>query len=161
LGERFGRYWRGELRRGPSRSKDALRMTARTDNGKSRSRFPSGMTNEKCKCRSRFPSGMTNEKCKCRSRFPSGMTNKGAGLSIRGVRRNWRKGVYGCRFSTGAGVFRRGGWVRIIWRSRVRFASGTVEEDEDCRAAIEFGLKGTNGKVTCDRGIAGQGEDDQ
>ena len=32
LGERFGRYWRDELRRGPSRSKDALRMTARTDN---------------------------------------------------------------------------------------------------------------------------------
>jgi len=38
LGERFGRYWRGELRRGPSRSKDALRMTARTDNGKSEMR---------------------------------------------------------------------------------------------------------------------------
>jgi len=25
----------------------------------------------------------------------------------------------------------------------------------------EFELKGTNGKVTCDRGIAGEGEDDQ
>jgi hypothetical protein len=29
LGERFGRLWRCGVRRGPSRSKDALRMTAK------------------------------------------------------------------------------------------------------------------------------------
>jgi hypothetical protein len=34
VGERVGRLGWGELRRDPSRSKDALRMTARTDNGK-------------------------------------------------------------------------------------------------------------------------------
>jgi hypothetical protein len=33
LVERFERLWRYELSRGPSRSKDALRMTAKTNNG--------------------------------------------------------------------------------------------------------------------------------
>jgi hypothetical protein len=33
LGERFERLWRYELSRDPSRSKDALRMTAKTNNG--------------------------------------------------------------------------------------------------------------------------------
>jgi hypothetical protein len=36
-----------------------------------------------------------------------------------------------------------------------------VQDEEDCRTAIEDELKGTNGKVTCDRGIAGEGENDQ
>ena len=56
--------------------------------------------------------------------------------------------------------FFRGGWVRMFWQFRVRFAF------ERCRESFLqlqlFGwMKGTNGKVTCDRGIAGEGEDDQ
>jgi hypothetical protein len=40
-------------------------------------------------------------------------------------------------------------------------SQGKREDEEDCRAVIEFELKGTNGKVTGDRGIACEGEDDQ
>jgi hypothetical protein len=41
VGERGGGLRRARVHRGPSRSKDALRMT-----NKDRSRFPSGMTNK-------------------------------------------------------------------------------------------------------------------
>jgi hypothetical protein len=104
---------------------------------------------------------MTNEKCKCRSRFPSGMTNKGAGLSIRGVRRNWRKGVYGCRFSTGAGDYCGTGGFASFGGHVLGSLVERWKKTGIAARQSNFELKGTNGKVTCDRGIAGEGEDDQ
>jgi hypothetical protein len=53
------------------------------------------------------------------------------------------------------------GWVRIFWRSRVRFAMERWKTTTIAVRRSNFELKGTNGKVTCDRGIAGEGEDDQ
>jgi hypothetical protein len=63
-----------------------LGFSLRIDGKKSKSRFPSGMTDKKSNCKSedssRFPSGMTDKKSNCKSknnsRFPSGMTNRTA-----------------------------------------------------------------------------------
>ena len=51
-------------------------------------------------------------------------------------------------------------WTSHAWQFRVRFALEL--EDGDAASGDAFWwMKGTNGKVTCDRGIAGEGEDDQ
>jgi len=48
-GERVGRLGRGGVHRGSSRSKDALRMTARTDNGKAEADSSAALRNDKQK----------------------------------------------------------------------------------------------------------------
>jgi hypothetical protein len=44
---------------------------------------------------------------------------------------------------------------------RVRFAMERWKTTKIAARQSNFELKRTNGKVTCDRGIAGEGEDDQ
>ena len=49
VGERGGRFRSGGVHRGSSRSKDALRMTARTDNGKAEADSSAALRNDKQK----------------------------------------------------------------------------------------------------------------
>jgi hypothetical protein len=186
LGERSRRYWRGELRRGPSRSKDALRMTARTDNGKSKCKsemrgfFAALRMTNKEQTTAKCGGPSTAQRTMRPSAAPVGMTDsvvlrlgRDDGLSdaslwsrrrsfaVSGVRRICGGGVYGCRFSTGAGVFAGAGGFAFFCGSMLGSLMERWTKTGIAAWQSEFELKGTNGKVTCDRGIAGEGEDDQ
>ena len=69
--------------------------------------------------------------------------------------------MYGCRFSTGAGVFGEGDGFASFCGSVLGSLMERWKKTGIAARQSEFELKGTNGKVTCDRGIAGEGEDDQ